>query len=402
MSRFLFVFDIGFDRNGPSVHLLQEILRAALERGHWVEVILKDTGGPNEEMPAEFRENERFCYHVLPAKDEKGRGFISRYLDEVLYAGSCGRVAGKAGRFDAVFLQSCTTAIFYMAALRKLRCPILFNVQDIFPYNLKLSGQMPACAVTFPVFRLLQHLAYRRAGGIITISQDMKDTLIGDGVDPEKIGVVYNWSYGDSPISLESIPRDRVCDLSLDRSKTNVIYAGNIGRMQNVELIAETASLMAEDPGFHFYVIGGGANRERIEQMTEGLRNLTMLPMQPAEFAESIYAQADVNLIPLAPGVVRTALPSKTATVLRTDRPVIFCVDRSSKLSSLLEGDGQASVADCRSPSDLARAIRESAAGSTEAGGNYRLFCRYFKKSNAGKYIDAMEELAGARKAAGL
>ena len=63
--RLLFVFDIGFDRMGPSVHLLQDVLRAALNKGHEVNVILKNTGGPNADMPNDLSFNPNFHYTII-------------------------------------------------------------------------------------------------------------------------------------------------------------------------------------------------------------------------------------------------------------------------------------------------------------------------------------------------
>lgn len=328
--RLLFVFDIGFDRGGPSVHLLQDVLRAALNNGHDVNVILKNTGGYDSEMPDEFSLNPNFHYTIIKDDAKKG-GFISRYLNEVKYAKRCGDIACKHGRFDAVFLQSNVVAYFYMIKLKKLGCRIVFNVQDIFPYNLKFSGQLPMAGITFPLFRKLQNTAYQKCDAIITISDDMKQTLIEDGVDEKKIEVIYNWSYSDTPISFDNIDPENIFNLHLDHSKFNVVYAGNIGKMQNVEYVAKTAIKMKDNPNVHFYIIGDGTNKAHIEDITRELSNVTMFPMQPSKYAESIYAQADANIIPLMSGGIKTALPSKTPTVLRVNKPIVFCIDASCK-----------------------------------------------------------------------
>ena len=385
--RVLFGFDIGFDRGGPSVHLLQDVLRAALNKGHDVNVILKSTGGPDKEMPEEFSANQDFHYTIIKDNAKKG-GFFSRYLNEVKYAKQCGDIAGKQGKYDVVFLQSNVVAYFYMRKLRKLDCRIVFNVQDIFPYNLKFSGQLPMAGITFPIFRKLQNMAYKKADTIITISDDMKQTLVEDGVDADKIEVVYNWSYADTPITLESIDPKNVFDLHLDHSKFNVVYAGNIGKMQNVELVAETAIKMKENPNVHFYIIGDGANKAHIEEMTKGIDNITLLPMQPSRYAESIYAQADVNIIPLMPGGIKTALPSKTATVLRTNRPVVFCIDRNSLFSKKFSQAEGVYFSDCRLPDTLEMEIY------SVMEKNNRVCSReqnsFIFQKNASEYIDIM------------
>lgn len=393
--RLLFVFDIGFDRGGPSVHLLQDVLRASLNQGHDVNVILKNTGGPDKEMPEEFSSNSNFHYTIIKDDAKKG-GFISRYINEIQYANKCGALACKQGKYDAVFLQSNAVAYFYMRKLKKLGCRIVFNVQDIFPYNLKLSGQLPMAGITFPVFRKLQNMAYQKADAIITISDDMKQTLVEDGVDANKIEVVYNWSYADTPITLESIDPENVFDLHLDHSKFNVVYAGNIGKMQNVELIAETALMTRDNQKVHFYIVGDGANKHHIEEMTKDLPNVTMLPMQPSRYAESIYAQADLNVIPLMPGGIKTALPSKTATVLRVNKPVVFCIDASSEfMRTLKENNGLDKIyfTDVKDKNNLMEVITSIVDLSMPQKNRYKEAANafpQFSSNNSYKYIGVM------------
>lgn len=390
--RLLFVFDIGFDRGGPSVHLLQDVLRAALIQGHKVHVILKDTNGPDDCMPEEFRFNPLLSYELIEwAVDDNG-DFHKRYINEIKYANLCGKTALKAGRFDSVFLQSTTITFFYMRYLRKLKCRIIYNIQDIFPYNLKLSGQLPMERITFPFFRMLQNMGYKMADAIITISDDMKQTLIDDGIDAEKIEVIYNWSYADTPISLEAIDPQNIYDLHLDHNKFNVIYAGNIGKMQNVELIAKTAYIMREDQSVHFFIIGNGSNEGVVKHMVKDIKNITVLPMQSSKYAESIYAQADLNVIPLKPGGIMTALPSKTATVLRVDRPVVFCIDKSNSLLNILEPASGVYFSDVDNEAGLQKVIYDLRKRCQNTRFlRKEIIYKYFSRNNARRYVDVLK-----------
>lgn len=330
MSKFLFVLDISFDKGGPSVHLLQDVMRCALNKGHDVYVVLKKTDSPNPAVPEEFSSNNRFNYRCIEEGHASNPSFLKRYLNGIRYANLCRKKYKDWAHFDAVFLQSCTNAAFYMKGLKKLRCPIVFNVQDIFPYNLHLSGQLPFDRIAFPVFGFLQRKAYRSVDRIITISEDMKNTLIEDGIDARKISVVYNWSYADDLITSSGIQNKDFFDLGINPSSFNIVYAGNIGRMQNVEIVIQAAAMTRNDPRLHFYVIGGGANKDAVEKLAVGLTNITFLPMQGSHFAESIYSQADLNVIPLVNGGIKTALPSKTATCLRVDNQIVFCIEADS------------------------------------------------------------------------
>ena len=354
--KLLFVFNIGFDKGGPSVHLLKSVLDKALCRGHHCHVILKKTTNSNdiglEDLIAKYTALSVSIIRKISVK----RGFVKRYIDDCKYALKCKKYY-KNQQYDAVFLQSCNVAWVYMAGFKRLKCPVVFNVQDIFPQNLMFSGQLPISKITYPLFSYLQRIAYRKATCLITISEDMKQTLVECGIAPNKIEVIYNWSYSDNPIRLENIPAEHIFDLKTDPQKINVVYAGNIGKMQNVELIAKTAVLSQKDDRIHYYIIGDGANKSHIMHMVEGLSNVTVLPMQPAIYAESIYAQADINVIPLAKGGIKTALPSKTATVLRTDKHTVFCIDKNSKFEESMKNFNNICIADNSAPLSLYRLI---------------------------------------------
>lgn len=392
--KFLFWLNIGFDRGGPSVHLLQDVIRHALRDGHAVKLILKDTGGSMDKVPLEFVEYEKFSYTLVPNVVTKKTNFFHRYIAEILYARKCKR-AFKNNKYDVVFLQSCNAAAFYVKSLRCLKCPIVFNVQDIFPQNLLFSSQLPMEKISYPILNALQKYAYGRVAKIITISDDMKDTLVDQGVDEDKIEVVYNWSYEDSEILLEKISEKNIFNLNMDPDKINVVYAGNIGKMQNVEIIARAARLSKNDESIHYYIIGDGANKIRVSEIVDGLHNVTVLPMQPAIYAESIYAQADINVIPLAKGGIKTALPSKTATIMRTDTKIVFCIEPHSKFGQIVNMDRRVRIADNDNPRSLYSVICDLRDENVADAKRKRGILPLFSKKNCERYVEIMKSARG-------
>lgn len=391
--KLLFVFNIGFDRAGPSVHLLKDIMTAALDHGHQCHVICKQSIGRQKTgLEALTAGYQSLTVTPIVQDSAKKKGFVKRYLADCRYARKCKKYYAK-NKYDAVFLQSCNVGWVYMQGLRRLHCPVIFNIQDIFPQNLMFSGQLPFSQITYPLFLWLQSVAYRKATKLITISEDMKETLVKQGIDREKIEVIYNWSYADTPIRLSDMPVEHIYDLKADPNKTNVVYAGNIGKMQNVELLAKTAAFSREDDTIHYYIIGAGANTRHIKAMTQGLSNVTILPMQPAIYAESIYAQADINVIPLVRGGIQTAMPSKTATVLRTDTFTVFCIDADSKWEEKVQGDPHVYLADHTDPASLYRVICNLRACREKKQEKSELLS-LFSKKNAERYVEMMEDTA--------
>ena len=220
----------------------------------------------------------------------------------------------------------------------------------------------------------------------------MKDTLIKDGTPIENVETIYNWSYQDNlytNVDLTSIAH------MFDENYFNVVYAGNIGVMQNVGILIEAAKLMKDDKKVWFHIIGDGVNKNVLENNAKeyGITNISFWPMQPSELAPAIYSAADVNVIPLVKDVYKTALPSKTATCLACQRPIIFAIGKDSKFGQKAMEEAGCPIVEADKPVDLVEAIRRIQAGGREnkAGEFFLRYCGITENSK--KYADIITKL---------
>ena len=354
----LFWMSNGFDTPFTSEHLLGAVIYSLAMEGHNVHVIQTNQGGKNPELPEYLRLSNittSFVPYLAPQKSN----FIKRYISEIMWHLSCKKVLKEHKNCDALFLQSTTVAGFAIGLARRIlgpKCLITFNVQDIFPYNAVFSGNVRRNGFVFKVMAAEQRFGYKRADHIITISEDMKETLIADGVPAEKIEVVYNWSYQDEVYeNLDFSPVSHMFKSDF----FNVVYAGNIGVMQNVDILIEAAKLMKEDNSVWFHIIGNGVYKDKLEARAKeyGITNISFWPMQPPEFAPAIYSAADVNVIPLVKDVYRTALPSKTATCLACGKAIIFAIGKNSKFGQKAMKEAECPVVESDKPDELVAAI---------------------------------------------
>lgn len=346
--------DGSFDRRTPSEHLLVAIVQALYANGHTVHIIQQNTGGSLDVLPKELV-NLGVTTDCVPCQMAAKGNLTGRYLAGLGYIWRCRKAIWKHRDCEAVFSQSSNAAGVMAFMVKRLlpKARLTYNVQDIFPENAAYIGS--AKGIVYKILSAEQRYAYRHADQIITISEDMKELLIEKGADSQKTEVVYNWSYTDSLYRYEDVYSEKIAKF-LSTDKFNVVYAGNIGTMQNVDVVVETAKLMQDEEDIHFHIFGDGMYKERLQHEAEGLSNISFWPMQPSELAPSIYAMADVNVIPLAPNIYRTALPSKTATCIACGKPIVFCIGRESKLLNILEQNGLCAFV----PSDDAKCLAES------------------------------------------
>lgn len=346
--------DGSFDRRTPSEHLLVAIVQALYANGHTVHIIQQNTGGSLDVLPKELVDLG-VTTDCVPCQMAAKGNLTGRYLAGLGYIWRCRKAIWKHRDCEAVFSQSSNAAGVMAFMVKRLlpKARLTYNVQDIFPENAAYIGS--AKGIVYKILSAEQRYAYRHADQIITISEDMKELLIEKGADSQKTEVVYNWSYTDSLYRYEDVYSEKIAKF-LSTDKFNVVYAGNIGTMQNVDVVVETAKLMQDEEDVHFHIFGDGMYKERLQHEAEGLSNISFWPMQPSELAPSIYAMADVNVIPLAPNIYRTALPSKTATCIACGKPIVFCIGRESKLLNILEQNGLCAFV----PSDDAKCLAES------------------------------------------
>lgn len=325
---------IGLDRRTPSEHILTAIVEALYKEGHTVHILQKSTGGDKPTLPERMAQLgvTTTCVEQKPAGKSN---FVGRYLADVQYVLKCWKHL-KTLEFERVFMQSSNVAGIQTALLRKFHrnVPLTFNVQDIFPENAMYSHTMKKGSLPYKVLSGIQKKAYRDVDRIITISEDMKDQLMELGIDGAKISVIYNWSYQDEVYDPEKTTSETV-DRLMHGDAFKVVYAGNIGLMQNVEIVIEAAAALKSAQDIMFYIFGSGLYRKKLEAKAEelGLKNVTFHDMLSAELAPALYCKADVNIIPLAENIYRTALPSKTATCLACQKPIILAIGKQSRFA---------------------------------------------------------------------
>ena len=384
----LFWMFIGFDQHATSEHLLSAVIERLCEAGNSVHIIQKNTGGSLPAIPEKLAKYD-VTTDVIPYQAADKGNFIARYLTELKYINACKKFI--TSDYDAVFIQSNNVAGFAVRTIRKKlpKAIVTFNVQDIFPYNLSFSGGLKKSSPVFKILAAEQRYGYKHADHVITISEDMKDTLVADGVNADKVEVIYNWSYQDEPY--ENVDLAPVSHM-FKPEYFNVVYAGNIGVMQNVDILIEAAKLMKENQSVWFHIIGNGVYKEKLEARAKdyGITNISFWSMQPPELAPAIYCAADVNVIPLVKDVYKTALPSKTATCLACGKPIVFAIGKDSKFGQKALNEAGCLLVEANDAESISNALRSFKKDQNIVSENY-FFLKYCKRSlNAFRYAETI------------
>ena len=217
---------------------------------------------------------------------------------------------------------------------RRRKAPLVFNVQDVYPDVAIELGVLTNPGLVSAA-RRLERLCYACADAVTVLSDDLKDNVSARLDDPRKVRVIPNFVDTEwiTPASHEN-PYRRQHGLS---GKFVVMYAGNVGLSQSLDLVLDSAAALAHERDIVFVINGGGAGRAGLEQRAKGLSNVVFIGMQPSERLPEVLAAADLHLVPLKRGLARSSVPSKTYSILAAGRPLIASVDSGSEVARVVE-----------------------------------------------------------------
>jgi colanic acid biosynthesis glycosyl transferase WcaI len=233
----------------------------------------------------------------------------------------------------------------WMAA-RRWHVPFVFNIQDVFP-----DVAVEVGAISNPkVIKLaswLERWSYRRSDAVTVLSDDLRDNLVAKirGSVPDaydRIRVIPNFvdTARITPADPEAGTYRAEYGLT---GKRVVMYAGNVGFSQSLDLVLDAARTIGSRPegaDVVFVINGGGSAREHLEREAAGLDNVRFVDFQPKERLPEVLAAGDIHVVPLRRGLARSSVPSKTYSILAAGRPVVASVDEGTEVARVVEKAG--------------------------------------------------------------
>ena len=242
---------------------------------------------------------------------------------------------------DVMFIPSTPPIMGWMAAKIKKRrkIPFVYNLQDIFPDSLVGTGLAKKDGLLWKIGRVIENFTYRNADKIIVISQDFKRNIMAKGVPEEKIEVIYNWVDENAIVPVKDEDNELFEEFGIGREKFRVVYAGNLGNAQNIEIIVEAAKRLKDKGNIEFVIFGTGGLEDEIKATKEKaqLDNLKILPLQPYERVAKVYGLGHACIVACKPGLGGAAMPSKTWSIMSSGRAVLANFDEG-ELKEIVEG----------------------------------------------------------------
>ncbi len=189
----------------------------------------------------------------------------------------------------------------------------------------------------------VEQLLLRRFDCVSTIALPMQKRLEAKGVDCSKLLLFPNWVDTETIYPLE-LPSPMRSELRIPPEQILVLYSGNMGRKQGLEIVIEAAKIIGSkhelDLGITFLLCGDGSVRSQLEDKANGLANVKFLPLQPLENLNNLLNMADIHLLPQRADAADLVMPSKLGGILACGGAVIATAHAHTEVANVVSDAG--------------------------------------------------------------
>lgn len=322
----------------PEDFRVNDLVSELGSRGHDVQILTGQPNYPGGEFASGYGglkpQRETACgskvvrVPLVPRRQGTSKQLFVNYVSFAASA-TClgpGLVRGPVDVVLAYEPSPVTVAAPALALGRVKKAPTMMWVQDLWPDTLAAMGvlnggllQRAASGVTGAL--------HRRMDALLVQSKAFADPLCRQGVQPHRVHYVPNWAEAlYRPVTVPTnVPERQELPVGF-----NILFAGNIGVAQGLEVVLRAAELLRELKDLHWVIVGSGRQAEWLAQEVQerGLqRTVHLLGRRPVVTMPTWFSLADVLLATLRPDpVYELTLPSKLQTYLACGKPILASI----------------------------------------------------------------------------
>ncbi|MBQ8406751.1 MAG: glycosyltransferase family 4 protein [Clostridia bacterium] len=311
----------------PEPFRITDICEEWVKRGHEVTVVTGLPNYPMGEIYDGYKNKEKREENIngvtvkrcslIPRKS----GAIFRLLNYYSFAFSSKRYLKKLkDEYDVVFVNQLSPVMMANGALaykKKHGTKTVLYCLDLWPESLVVGG-IKRGSFLYKFFHRESKRIYQGVDEILITSKSFEDYFVKEfSIGREKI--TYLPQYAEDMFSVEK------CKKAPD-GKINLLFAGNVGKAQTVDLIVRVAKETEDVPNLCWHIVGDGSELENCKKIAEelGVERIVFHGRKELSEMPSVYARADGMIVTLlADEVLSLTLPGKVQTYMAAGKPII-------------------------------------------------------------------------------
>lgn len=263
----------------------------------------------------------------VPSYLDHSRSGLKRMLSYLTFAISASFIgAFLVKKPNVIFAYHAPATIAIPAIFLKFifRSKIFYDINDYWPDTISALGMLKN-KFLFKILAAYCKGTYRYFDIINVVSKGYKRKLLELGVPNDKISLIYNWS-----LPIDNIKSSHFVKYS-DIFKDNfiILYAGNIGLAQSLEIILDVAIQLRANNinGIKFFIVGSGVDQEILQKQVVEHRlgeYIFFTGFIPSDNVGEFLESADVLLLHLKrEPLFNITIPSKLVTYFICSKPVL-------------------------------------------------------------------------------
>jgi colanic acid biosynthesis glycosyl transferase WcaI len=185
----------------------------------------------------------------------------------------------------------------------------------------------------------IERTLLRRFDTVSTISKKMLERAQDKGVDPARLVHFPNWADVTAirPLDRRSALRET---LRIGADATVVLYSGNMGVKQGLEVLATAAVELVNRDDIVFVFCGNGPVRDAIHAVCGELKNCRFSDLRPVEELNELMNLADIHVLPQRSDAADLVMPSKLTGMFASERAVIAMAQPGTELYEVVAPRG--------------------------------------------------------------
>ena len=315
----------------PEPFRITDICEELVKRGHEVTVV---TGTPNYPEGVTYKgyEKGKKKYEVLNGVEifrcyeiPRKKGILFRFLNYYSFAVSSKRFCKKLkGDYDVVFANQLSPIMMVDGAIaykKKHNKKLVMYVMDLWPASLKAGG-IKENSIFYKYYKKVSAKRYKSADCLAVTSKSFIPYLKENfGINDNKF--IYLPQYAENIFNVEDCKKEP--DGFID-----LMFAGNVGKAQNVESIINSAKALKDNKKLRFHIVGDGVSLENCKNIANsyGLTNVIFHGRKPVEEMPNYYKMADAMFVTLTSDEFsKLTLPGKVQSYMASGKPIIASID---------------------------------------------------------------------------
>ncbi len=222
----------------------------------------------------------------------------------------------------------------------------------------------------------MEKLLLSHSSAVSTISPGMQKKIEMKGIKSENVFQFPNWVDENIIFPLDKEQSLRK-DFGFKDSDQIILYSGNLGEKQGLEIIIQVAEYFRLKEHVYFVISGTGGGKEKLVQLAKdsGLQNIQFHPLQPYEKLSAFLAMADVHLVLQKKSASDLVMPSKLTGILAAGGLSLVTSLPGTTLFDLIHEHNMGILVEPEVPNSLRKGIEKALfSDTTQMKTNARLY----------------------------